>query len=170
MARDASTHVATNARLEALYSDLLPVVYGFSRSRVPEHDAEDVTAEVFRAALQRLQRDPEVELKPSWFLTVARNLIVDRWRRQLRWNGRLELLRRDVDVSSFDDRGGSTDRVLDALDHLSDDHRSVLVLRYVDGCSSKDIAVALGKSPRAVDSLIARARSALAEAYEGLDR
>jgi RNA polymerase sigma-70 factor (ECF subfamily) len=163
---DASTHVATNARLEALYVDLLPVVYGFARSRVPEDEAEDVSAEVFRSALQRLQLDPDVELKPSWFLTVARNLIVDRWRRELRWNGRIELLRRDVDTSSFGPEGGSADRVLDALDRLSHDHRSVLVLRYVDGCSSKDIAAALGKSPTAVDSLLARARAALADAYE----
>jgi RNA polymerase sigma-70 factor (ECF subfamily) len=163
---DATTDVGT--RLEAMYRDLLPVVFGFARARMGEADAEDVTAEVFRTALQRLQADPYVDLRPSWFLTVARNLIIDRWRRELRWEGRLQLMQRDVD-SMRPAGGDNTDRVLDALDRLSPDHRVVLVLRYVDGCSAREIGDAMGRAPRAVDSLLARAKAALVKEFAGAE-
>jgi RNA polymerase sigma-70 factor (ECF subfamily) len=161
-----SVSVDAAQRLEAVYSEMLPAVFGFARSRVSEADAEDVTAEVFRAALQRLRADPSIKLTRSWFLTVARNLIIDGWRRRMRWDGRLELLRRDVEVEPFRSSDTNADRLLDALDRLSADHRAVLILRYVDGCSSKEISEAIGRSPRAVDSLIARAREAFTTSFE----
>jgi RNA polymerase sigma-70 factor (ECF subfamily) len=158
-----------NARLAALYDELLPVVYGYVRSRLAEADAEDVTAEVFRTAAEQLQRDPTAQLTRSWFLTAARNRVIDRWRHQMRWEGRLEALRRDVDVQSVapgTGTGEAEDRVLDALDRLSPDHRAVLILRYVDGLRTRAIAEALGRNPRATDSLLARARRELVAAFE----
>jgi RNA polymerase sigma-70 factor (ECF subfamily) len=159
------------ARLKALYDELLPVVFGYARSRLSEADAEDVTAEVFRAALEQLCADPDAELTRSWFLVAVRNRIIDRWRRQLRWDGRLEVLRRDVDEGAFSNRGSDAeDQVLEALDRLTPDHRAVLVLRYIDGLRSREIAAVLGRSTRAVESLLARARRELAAAFEAVQR
>jgi RNA polymerase sigma-70 factor (ECF subfamily) len=160
-----SLQSAAAARLQGIYDELLPVVYGYARSRLPEADAEDITAEVFRAAAERLRHDPDAELLRAWFLTATRNRIIDMWRHRMRWDGRIEVLRRDVEphVSSGSD---DTDLVLDALDRLASDHRAVLILRYVEGLHSREIGEAMGRNPRAVDSLIARARRALVEAYE----
>lgn len=154
------------ASLAALYDEFLPVVYGYARSRLSEADAEDVTAEVYRAAAERLRADPETNLTRNWLLTVARNRIIDLWRHRMRWEQRIEVLRRDVDASEGAFVNGDTDRVLDALDRLQPDHRAVLVLRYVDGLRSREIATELGRNARAVDSLLARARRALLVAYE----
>ena len=78
-------------RIVLLYDRYLPVVYGFARNRLQAADAEDVAAEVFRTALQKLRAEPDVELTKAWFLTVTRNLVIDRWRRDLRWEGRLQV-------------------------------------------------------------------------------
>jgi RNA polymerase sigma-70 factor (ECF subfamily) len=156
-----------HARLAALYDELLPVVYGYVRSRLPEADAEDITAEVFRSAAEQLHNDPSANLTRSWFLTAARNRVIDRWRHQMRWEGRIEALRRDIDGNAMARAtGDAEDRVLDALDRLSPDHRAVLILRYVDGLRTRAIAEALGRSPRATDSLLARARRELAATFE----
>lgn len=152
-------------RIVLLYDRYLPVVYGYARNRLQEADAEDVAAEVFRTALQKVQAEPDVELTKAWFLTVTRNLVIDRWRRDLRWEGRLAVLARDTTAAARP-ATADEDRVLDALDRLAPDHRAVLMLRYVDGFRTREIAEMIGRNPRAVDSLIARARRALLEAFE----
>jgi RNA polymerase sigma-70 factor (ECF subfamily) len=154
--------------LERIYNEFLPDVYGFARSRLPEADAEDVTAEVFRAAAERLRADPHTELGRAWLLTAARNRIIDLWRHRARWEGRLEILRRDVEPSGAHEMSDDSEWALEALDRLAPEYRAVLILRYVEGLRSREIAEALGRNARAVDSLIARARRALAIAYDEL--
>jgi RNA polymerase sigma-70 factor (ECF subfamily) len=161
---------SARARLAELYDELLPVVYGFARSRLPEADAEDVTAEVFRSAAEQMQRDPAAELTRSWFLTAARNRVIDRWRHRVRWEGRIEACYHDVYDHVPRDTGAAEDHVLDALDRLSPDHRAVLILRYVDGLRTRQIAHAIGRSPRATDSLLARARREFASVFENVAR
>jgi RNA polymerase sigma-70 factor (ECF subfamily) len=152
--------------LEEMYDQYLPIVYGYARSRLAEADAEDVTAEVFRAAAERLRHDPDAELLQAWFLTAARNRIIDQWRRHARWESRIEVLRRDAELAGTDAASDDDQPALEALDRLAPDHRRVLVLRYVDGFRSGEIADALGRNARAVDSLLARARRAFTVAYE----
>jgi RNA polymerase sigma-70 factor (ECF subfamily) len=53
-----------------------------------------------------------------------------------------------------------------ALQALSTPHRLALMLRYLDDLSVADVARLLGKSVRATESLLARARTALRTAYE----
>lgn len=155
-----------NRRLAALYDELLPTVYGYARARLPVADAEDVTADVFRAAAELLRADPAAPLRRAWFVTAVRNRIIDHWRHETRWRARLPVLRVDCeDVTVWLD-APDCDRVADALDRLAPGHRAVLVLRYVDGLSTKEIAVALRRTPAAVDSLLARARRALVASFE----
>jgi RNA polymerase sigma-70 factor (ECF subfamily) len=152
--------------LECLYSEFLPVVYSYARSRLPKTDAEDLTAEVFRAAAEQLRRDPDAELGRAWLLTAARNRIIDLWRHRTRWEARIEILRRDAELSRASSMNDASEGGLEALDRLAPEHRAVLILRYVEGLRSKEIAAELGRNPRAVDSLLARARRALASAYD----
>jgi RNA polymerase sigma-70 factor (ECF subfamily) len=49
-----------------------------------------------------------------------------------------------------------------ALDAVSDSHREVILLRYFEGCSFKQIGERLGRSPDACRMLLARAMAAVA--------
>ena len=72
-------------RLLALYDRALPQVYGYLAARV--HDtavAEDLTGETFLAAVQRGEQDKVPDLTIAWLVTVARNKLVDHWRRLAR--------------------------------------------------------------------------------------
>lgn len=151
-------------RLEARYPSLLPVVYGYCRARLPVHDAEDVTAEVFRAAVERLRNEPDVELTPGWFIAVCRSRIVDRWRYDSRWSSRLiDLAHSQPTIIDPHHDGGA---ILDALDRIPTLHRAVLVLHYVEGWSASEIGERLGRRPSAIDSLMARARRSLSSALD----
>lgn len=155
-------------RLAALYDELVPVVYGYCRARLPQHDAEDVTADVFRAAAEVLCDDGTAQLSRSWFLTAARHRIIDRWRRQERWRPRLVLIGASQPTAvthEFEER----DHVLAALDQLPPPQRAVLVLHHVEGRPVREVADLLGRSPTAVQSLLARARRALHAALQAAD-
>jgi RNA polymerase sigma-70 factor (ECF subfamily) len=123
----------------ALWSFVVPLVGG-DRVR-----AQDVVQET----MLRAWRHPEVldrangSVRP-WLFTVARNIVVDEWRRH----------RTDRDVpldtgaeAAEDDR---TDAVLDtwivgeALSQLSVDHRAVLEQCYYQGRTTADAARVLG--------------------------
>ncbi len=155
---------ASPPRIAALYDAHLHLVYGYCRARLNQHDAEDVTAEVFRTAAERLATDPASSIDAAWLLVSARNRIIDRWRRESRWRSRAPAILSAVEVTQQDTAESlmNTTVVTTALDRLSTDHRMVLVLHYLDDLAVAEIAPLLGRSPRAIESLLARARRALA--------
>ena len=55
-----------------------------------------------------------------------------------------------------------------ALDNLPDDYRMAIVLRYFEGLNGTEIAEAMGRSVKAVERLLARAREALEPQLKGL--
>lgn len=162
MARVGRGHDESTSTIAALYDAHLNRVYGFCRSRLPEHDAEDLTAEVFRAAAERLAVDPSAQLDESWLIVTARNRIIDRWRREARWQRRQAMIATTVQSADSDhsDRLVDAELVTNALDCLSNSHRAVLVLRYLEDLPVSEIASLLGRRVAAVESLLVRARRA----------
>jgi RNA polymerase sigma-70 factor (ECF subfamily) len=147
-------------RLAALYETGLPTVFGFCRTRLPVHDAEDVTAEVFCAAAEQLRSRPDAELTTAWLVTAARNRITDRWRHKARWTDRLAFIAASQPTTAPETNPPGGD-VIDALDRLPTAQRAALVLHHVDGRRVAEIAGLLNRSDRAVESLLARARRKL---------
>ena len=60
-------------------------------------------------------------------------------------------------------------RMNEALDQLSIDQRLVLTLHYVDGLTVAALAEELGRSAKAVESLVTRARRNLRRELEDTD-
>jgi len=127
----------------ALWSFVVPLVGG-DRVR-----AQDVVQETMLRAWRRAdvlvgqQSSPHDSLRP-WLFTVARNIVVDEWRRH-----RTD---RDVPLDSGPEPAtdDGTDAVLDtwivgeALTRLSAEHRSVLDQCYYQGRTTADAARVLG--------------------------
>ena len=59
--------------------------------------------------------------------------------------------------SALLDRAEARQRVADALDRLSDDHRRVLLLRYFEGLSAEEAGGLMDRSAGAIRNLTARA-------------
>jgi RNA polymerase sigma-70 factor (ECF subfamily) len=138
--------------LRALYRALHDDVHRFVHRRVRERaDAEDLVADVFVRLVDRLHTyDPARGSVRTWVLVMARNAIVDHVRRRRPMVPVEEV--QDVLCASGpdpDDAIGLARDLLDlrrALAELPADARELLVLRYGDGLSHREIGGVLGLS------------------------
>src|SRR3954447_4571283 len=135
-------------------------IHGYVRSIVSdEHEAEDVTQQVFAKLIKVIVKYEERDVPFSaWIFRVARNVAVDHLRRTTATPCA------DIrgDQGPEDDTARDRARCLeDALDHLPDDQRSVVVMRHVVGLTPVEIAARLGRSESSVHGLHHRGRRAL---------
>jgi RNA polymerase sigma-70 factor, ECF subfamily len=146
--------------LRFLYLRYADNVYGYVCSIVrDEHEAEDVTQQVFAKLLGSLGRyQPRAVPFSAWILRVAHNAAIDHMR-----------ARRPVPVEEVRgpepaDDGHSRERFRElrvALDTLPAEQREVIVLRFLVGLSPREIAARMGRSEDAVNGLQHRGRRRL---------
>ena len=149
----------------AFYRLHVDPLYRWVHRRCRDHAlAEDIVQDTFLAAA----RSPE-PVGEAWLYTVARNRLIDVVRRAARFAARLHLV-------ASEPADGPADRELlarlqleGALAGLRTEHRIVLQLKYVDGLTVDALAAEIGRSPKATESLLTRARVALVHAMEELD-
>lgn len=125
--------------------------------------AEEVTSEAFARAYRDWHRVRHLDAPGAWVRRVAMNLARSRFRRrQAEWRANRRTHAGAVDQHRDPD-GAAVVAVRDALQRLSADHRTVLVLRHYLEMSVVEVAETMGRSPSAVTSLTHRAAAALAE-------
>jgi RNA polymerase sigma factor (sigma-70 family) len=137
-------------------------VYGFVRRRTPSAaDAEDVVAEVFAAAAERLERfEPGAPPVLAWLYTVARRRLADEARRRRRTPVALA-------ASGTVEYGPDVARALRrALDGLPEAQRRVVVLKLIKGWTFREIAEQLGTSEAACKMRLSRALERLRDSLE----
>jgi RNA polymerase sigma-70 factor (ECF subfamily) len=156
-------------RLLALYDRALPQVYGYLAARVGYAAvAEDLTGETFLAAVRAAREGKVPDLTIAWLVTVARNKLVDHWRRLAREERSLRLAT-DPDADVVDDGMDAHFDRLQArkvLAGLGAHHRAALTLRYLDGLSVAEVADHLGRTLHATEALLVRARHAFRARYD----
>jgi RNA polymerase sigma-70 factor, ECF subfamily len=152
----------------AIYPTALPRVYGYLLPRCGNASlAEDLTAETFLAAVTATRQGSLPEVNVGWLVAVARNKLVDHWRRLER--EQRSLVAAEADVQESDDPWDEwfdTESAYAALAHLSVPQRAVLTLRYLDGLPVAEVAEHIGRSLHATETLLARSRGALRRQYE----
>ena len=143
-------------RFGELYERNFERVYAYVARRVGgRHEAEDVTAEVFHHALANLSNF-EWRGVPfaAWLFRIAANATADRLKKLSR--ERLDPASADLDQSHWPDI--ETRFVLFKLvDDLPADQRSVILKRFVEQKSIREIAEDLQRSEGAVKQLQFRA-------------
>ena len=156
------------AALIALYDEHLPHVYGYLLSRCGGHVAvaQDLTTQTFLGAVQAVRRDPTARLSRAWLMAVARNKLVDHWRRQARVERGLRTVAAEQ-LSFHDPWDAQLDSILagEVLGRLSAHHRMVLTLRYLDDLPVPEVAVLIDRTLHATEALLVRARAAFRRTY-----
>ena len=166
---------------EQLYAKYREGVTAFIHSRVHDHGrAEDISQEVFMAALRQLRSgDQQIAFKP-WVYTIAKNACIDEFRRSAR--GREVPVEADQDFPTNDRAPLSvvpsppaaieTKQALDdlrgAFGGLSARHHRLIVMRELEGRSYDEISDRLGMTRQMVESGLFRARRKLSEEYDEL--
>ncbi len=144
-----------------LYERYAPVVwrYVYARMRRDEHAGQDVLSETFLAAIRSLKNGTTTENVAGWLTGIARNKTAD-WYRQQERSAPAGEVPATLETSSA---GGV---VADVLDALPDDERVILEWKYLDRCTVREIAERLGRTEKAVEALLYRARKSFREHYE----
>jgi RNA polymerase sigma-70 factor, ECF subfamily len=135
-------------------------IYGYVRSIVhDEHEAEDVTQQVFAKLMTVLHKYDERGVPFfAWLLRLAHNSAIDHLRRRVATP--VEEVRSSDEHA--DGRGAEgLDAVGTALAALPEDQRKVVVLRHLVGLTPGEIADQLGRSENAIHGLHHRGRRAL---------
>lgn len=131
--------------------------------------AEDLTQDTFASVVAAVRSGhAELESMP-WVIGVARHKLIDHYRRTGSEQRRMALVwagGHGTDETEDDDLDREDpQRVIDLLRELSPSHRLVLALRYVDELTVEEIAKLVGRSVHATESLLVRARRALASSH-----
>ncbi len=167
MAAVKTATTATKA-VDGLYREHAGAVYRYVYAVLGNRaDAEDVTQTVFVNALRALERGVEVRKPEHWLITIAHNLIRQRFRQQAARPREVEL-DRDAPAATPEDEGPALDDLVRALQRIPPTQREALVLRELEGRSYKEIAAILDVTPGALEGLIFRARRSVAEELENL--
>lgn len=166
---DLGAIVRDEARFREWYDDALPRVYRYLAARSGGDDAlaEELTQQTFVRAVRNLARFDGRSDVVTWLCAIGRNCLVDHYRRggrEARRHDRLIALSEPHTDASL--RGVELrESVEAALDGLSPDHRLALIFRYLDGLSVREVASAIGRSEKATESLLTRARDGFRRAY-----
>jgi RNA polymerase sigma-70 factor (ECF subfamily) len=151
-------------RFAELYERYFDRVYAFALTRTGDRTAaEDVTAETFRRALENLSRFEWRGVPFSaWLFRIAANAATDHFKQASR-EGSLPELTSPAD-ESWEARLIEVEtkaRLFELVARLPKDQRRVLVMRFGEETSIKEICKAMGKTEGAVKALQHRGMESL---------
>ena len=154
-----------------LYERYVDKIYSYIYYRTGNHhDAEDLTARTFYRALQHLHRYQDRGLPFSaWLYRIAHNLVAnwhrDRSRRQVIALDEISLVSPRPDPESRLESEDDQRLLLRLIRHESADRQQLLILKFVEQMSNREIAQIMGRSEGAIKSLYHRTLLALREAW-----
>ncbi len=140
-----------------LFDFLYPKISRYISFRVNAEDAEDLISEVFLRVVDKLKKykkTPKGNFS-AWVFRIAHNLVIDFYRKkkdllQLT-NPETGELQFDIPDSALNPHDSAVQheehrKIREILKKLSDTHREVLQLKFLEGFSNAEIAKIIGKS------------------------
>ncbi len=127
--------------------------------------ADEVVQETWLSAVRRLRSfDPSAGSFAAWLRGIAANVLRNHFRRESRRARHMQPLDSEPPARPAEARADA-ERVAQALSNLPEHYEAVLRAKYLDGQSVAAIAAERDESPKAVESLLTRARQAFREVY-----
>ncbi len=150
------------AKLYDLYVDKIYKYIYYKSGRTDE--AEDLTAQVFLKAWEAIE-NYKWEGYPfsTWLYRIAHNQMIDYYRTH-RETFPLDTARAKestIDPLEAAERTFTSGQIRNALQHLTHDQQRVVVLRFLEGYSTSEVASIMDKDPDAIRALQHRALRAL---------
>ena len=160
-----------HAAFAQLYDRYVDKIFRYVYFKIGSHaEAEDLTGQVFLKAWEAIGHY-HVTDRPfaAWLYRIAHNLIVDHFR-----------MRRDAtsldEIAALAEPGSDLDEIVgrrltaevlrQALKHLTRDQQRVIVLRFLEGYNTAEVAQIMGKQPGAIRTLQHRALAGLNNVFQ----
>lgn len=158
-------HALESGSIEQMYKELSPELYRYAfRLTGNSEESEDILADAFIRLLDSLQhRKQKVNNIRAYLYRVVHNRAVDGFRRKKRVTNEVDvaLLEADPGVGAGAVDILAVDQVREALWQLTDQQRQVIMLRYYQDLSYREIGEVLDKPTGAVKALKHRGLNSL---------
>jgi len=157
---------------QAWYEETFPGLDAFVRWRCAglRDWADDVVQETWLVAVRRIRSfDPERGSFADWLRGIAANLLRNQLKKKRptpSLNGRPLAQTRESGPTAGRDQA---EQIAQALSRLPDRYEAALRAKYLDQQSVAQMAENWKESPKAIESLLTRAREAFREEYQRLE-
>jgi RNA polymerase sigma-70 factor (ECF subfamily) len=155
--------------LTVLYKLYIQKIYRYIAYRVPDGQAEDLTAEVFVTMVEKIEKYRITEAPfESWLYRIAAARVADYYRQRSHFQNTELLDSLPIDESLPEEQLLDTEEVdalRKALQQLTPEQQSVLILRFVELKSHEEVASILNKSVSAVKTIQHRALNQIAHLF-----
>jgi RNA polymerase sigma-70 factor (ECF subfamily) len=149
----------------AAYDEYVDKVYAFIYRRVShKQTAEDLTSQTFIKAWENIEKfDSEKGAFSSWIFTIAKNNIIDHYRRAKETYDLDKVfdLQSDENVEMQTGLRHQLEQIRKYIEELSSDQKEIIIMRVWDDLSFKDIAAILNKSESSIKMTFYRAMEKL---------
>lgn len=155
-------------KFSKIYDKYVEKIYRFVFLKVSSQEiAEDLTSAVFTKGWRKFKKEEDIQNVSAYLYQIARAEIANHYRGRSKFRtisteaSQIPIF--DSNPNSEESQQLQSDIVLlkNCLAKLSNDYQDVLVWRYIDGHSNREIAKILGKSRGAVRVMVCRALKAL---------
>ena len=133
---------------EKIYEDFRQKVFSYMLSKVQNSDlAEDLCQNVFLKIYEKADTFDETKASVStWIYTIARNTLTDYYRTRRVTSEIPETLQSEQSTEDEVINGEMMERLADALSQMDERMRDVIILRFYDGKTLREIADNMGIS------------------------
>lgn len=163
LARKAAT--GDRRAFAALYDLHVDAVYRYAFFRLrSDAEAEDVTSEVFHRALVAMPRYEPRRPFLAFLYTIARNVVADRFRRSRPEASFEDAIKHPSDAPGPEETSLRLDEargLRGAIAKLTELQQEVIVLKFIEGRDTKEIAQITGKPESTIRGIQMRALAAL---------
>ena len=149
--------------LASLYACYVERITRYVYSRVTDHQlAEDITSRIFLKMLEKLDTY-QVGQSPviAWLYRMAHNAVIDHYRMKRTFVSLEDLhqaeAKQEDGIEEKLELQIKSQQLRAALQVLTEEQQRVLILKFIDGLSTREIARKFGKQPGSVRSLQMRA-------------
>jgi len=170
------------AAFDLFFNEYYPKLYRFAKRRMARDPgaAEDIAQATLCRALESLQGYRGEAALFTWLCTLCRREMSARWAESRQWSDASNLAEDDPSIRAalesllagehtdplrLADREQVRESILTALDYLPAPYGDILEWKYLRDMSIAEIAARIGRSPKAAESLLTRARDAFRETF-----
>ncbi len=163
-----------NEIFSELYNENFDYVYSFVfiRTAYDAQITEEIVQESFAAAWLAHERFQNRSMYRTWLCAIAKNKLCEHYRKsasderhQIPGIDNLVEQSPDFELESVVLRNETRMQVAKALNQINPLYRYSLIMKYIDGYSIKQIAKHLGRTTKAVDGVLQKAKKSFIREY-----
>ncbi|MEK7103985.1 MAG: sigma-70 family RNA polymerase sigma factor [Patescibacteria group bacterium] len=160
-----------NKKFAKIYDKHIDKIYRFIFLKTGTKEvAEDITSQVFTKGWRKFKlQGHSIENMSAYLFQIARAEVANHYREASKFQiisaESVEIQDQSIGVEASQSIQLDMSIIMTSLGGISEDYQNMLILKYVDGYSNKEIATILGKSEGAVRVMTHRALEALRDVF-----